>query len=55
MVTCTTKFNIKDTSRYGCSVSWRGANELFNKEKTYLEEGAINTDGNTWGEYFLKN
>ena len=27
---------------------------FFDKEKTYFEAGAINADGNTSGEYFLK-
>ena len=31
------------------------SNCFIDKEKTYFEVGAINTDRNTWGEYFLKN
>ena len=27
---------------------------LFDKGNIHFEAGAINTDGNTWGEYFLK-
>ena len=30
------------------------SDHLFDKEKIYFEAGAINADGNTWGEYFLK-
>ena len=29
--------------------------EFFNKEKTYFEAGATNTDGKTWRQYFRKN
>ena len=27
---------------------------MFDKGNIHFEAGAINTDGNTWGEYFLK-
>ena len=30
------------------------SNRFFDKEKIYSQTGAINADGNTWGEYFLK-
>ena len=48
----TIKLNIKESFKFWCSLSWRGANILtkmitFLIRKRHFEAGAINTNGNT--------